>query len=66
MQPEQTQNKLLLRVSEAAELLSVARSKAYAMVKAGELPSVRLGGSVRVPLARLREWVESRANMPAA
>lgn len=46
--------KLLLRVSEAADLLSVARSKAYAMVQAGEIPSVRLGKSVRVPRAALQ------------
>lgn len=50
--------KLLVRVSEAAELLSVARSKAYVMVQTGELPSVRLGKSVRVPVSALREYVE--------
>jgi len=50
--------KLLLRVSEAAELLSVARSKAYLMVQTGELPSVRLGKSVRIPVAALNAYVE--------
>jgi excisionase family DNA binding protein len=50
--------KLLLRVSEAAELLSVARSRAYAMVQSGELPSVKLGKSIRVPTSALMEFVE--------
>jgi excisionase family DNA binding protein len=49
--------RLLIRVSEAAEMLSVARSKAYLMVNAGELPSVRLGKSVRIPIEALKDWV---------
>ena len=55
---QDTKPKLLLRVSEAAELLSVARSKAYVMVQSGELPSVRLGKSLRVPAAALTAFVE--------
>jgi excisionase family DNA binding protein len=53
-------DRLLLRVSEAAEMLSVARSKAYAMVQTGELPSVRLGKSVRIPVRSLNEYVERK------
>ena len=52
-----TSKKLLLRVVEVAELLSIARSKAYAMVQAGELPSVRLGKSIRVPAKALNDYV---------
>ncbi len=50
--------RLLIRVSEAAEILSVARLKAYLMVQTGEIPSVRLGKSVRVPVQALNEWVQ--------
>ena len=50
-------SKLLFRVVEVAELLSIARSKAYAMVQAGELPSVRIGKSLRVPAKALDEYV---------
>ena len=50
--------KLLIRVAEAAEMLSVARSKAYLMVQTGELPSVRIGKSVRVPVAALTAWMD--------
>lgn len=55
----QTTQKLLLRVGEAAEILSVARSRAYAMVAAGEIPSVKLGRSVRVPVASLHAYIAS-------
>jgi excisionase family DNA binding protein len=53
-QPE----KLLLRVSEVAEKLSVARSKAYMMIASGEIVSVKLGKSVRVPAAALQQYVD--------
>lgn len=49
---------LLLRVSEAAALTGLGRSKAYELVASGEWPSVTIGRCVRVPLAGLRAWVE--------
>ena len=49
---------LLLRPIEAAKLLGIGRSKAYEMIAAGELPSVRLGQSIRVPLAALKAWID--------
>lgn len=55
-------DKLLLRVSEAQQLLSLSRSTVYAMVASGELPSVRIGRSVRVPVDALKQWVERQTN----
>jgi len=52
---------LLLRPGEAAEAIGIGRSKIYELISSGELPSVRIGGSVRVPLDKLREWVERKA-----
>ena len=52
--------RLLLKMEEAADALSVGRSKMYAMVQAGVVPSVRLGGEVRVPADALRAWVAAR------
>lgn len=58
MDKQPTEKKrLLLRVADAAEMLSIARSKAYAMVQAGDLPSVRIGASVRVPAGAVEEYV---------
>jgi excisionase family DNA binding protein len=48
----------LLRVAEAAQLLNVSRAKAYELIAAGAIPSVRVGASVRVPRAALLEWIE--------
>jgi excisionase family DNA binding protein len=52
--------RLLLRVSEAATLTGIGRSKAYELVASGEWPSVTIGRSVRVPLAGLRTWIAQR------
>jgi excisionase family DNA binding protein len=49
---------LLLRVSEAARQLSISRSRAYELVSAGVIPSVRLGASVRVPALALERFVK--------
>ncbi len=56
-------NKLLLRVTEAAELASVSRSTAYELVAQGAWPCVRVGSGgtgVRVVYADLLEWVEQQ------
>ncbi|WP_216361427.1 helix-turn-helix domain-containing protein [Candidatus Chloroploca asiatica] len=48
---------LLVRVEEAARILSLSRSTIYEMMDAGELPSVRRGTARRIPVAALRAWV---------
>ncbi len=48
---------ILVRVEEAARLLSLSRSTIYEMLDAGELPSVRRGTARRIPVAALRAWV---------
>ena len=56
-------DKLLLRPTEAADLIGVGRSKVYALLASGELPSIRIGGSVRVPLDALRDWIANRLRL---
>ena len=56
-------DKLLLKVSEAAELASLGRSKAYELVATGEWPSVSIGRAVRVPVDDLRAWIEQRKRL---
>ena len=51
---------LLVRVEEAARILSLSRSTIYEMMDNGELPSVRWGAARRIPMAALRAWVEHR------
>lgn len=56
---------LLVRVEEAARILSLSRSTIYEMMDAGELPSVRRGTARRIPVAALREWVEQQIGAPS-
>jgi len=50
--------RLLLRPSEAAEILAISRAKTYGLISQGVLPSVRLGHSTRIPLDALRSWID--------
>ena len=52
--------KSLLRIEEAADRLSLGRSKTYALVQQGEIPSIRIGRSVRVPALELDRWIRAR------
>ena len=49
--------RLLLTVEEAARLLSVGRPKMWQLVMAGEVLSVKIGTSRRVPVAALEAFV---------
>jgi excisionase family DNA binding protein len=59
------QERLLLRADEVARRLSLGRATVYLMMASGELPTLRKGRAVRVPLKALTEWVE-RQTKPAA
>jgi excisionase family DNA binding protein len=50
-------DRLLLRPVEAAEAIGIGRSKVYELLASGELPSLRIGGSVRVPVDALKAWI---------
>lgn len=54
-------DRLTISVDEAAALLGISRSAAYDCVKSGELPSLRMGRRVLIPLVALRELVERAA-----
>jgi excisionase family DNA binding protein len=54
-------DKLLLRPVEAAEAIGIGRSKVYELLASGELPSIRIGSSIRVPVEQLREWIQRKA-----
>jgi len=51
--------RLLLTPEDAADLLSIGRSKLYELIGDGQLASVRIGASRRVPMSALVEFVES-------
>lgn len=49
-----------LKVPEVAEMLRIARSRAYELVADEKIPSVRIGRSVRVSRRELEKWLEER------
>jgi excisionase family DNA binding protein len=48
--------RLLLTVEEAAELLHLGRSTVFDLIRSGELPSVKIGRSRRIPADSLRDF----------
>jgi excisionase family DNA binding protein len=44
---------LLLTVADVQKILRLGRSKTYEMIKSNEIPSIKLGGSIRIPRDRL-------------
>lgn len=51
-------DKLLLRIEEAAKRLGIGRSLMYRLVLSGQVQSVSLGRLRRVPTEVLREYIE--------
>lgn len=51
-------DRLLLTVSEAASCLGIGRSTLYELVASGEIESVTIGRSRRVPVASLAVYVD--------
>ena len=51
-------DKLLLRVEDVAELLGIGRTRVYLLIKCGDLDSVKIGGSRRVPSTALQRYLD--------
>ena len=53
-------DRLLYKPVEAAQAIRVSRSKMYVLMRSGQVPSIRVGGVLRVPVEALRLWVEQQ------
>jgi excisionase family DNA binding protein len=53
---------LALPVEPAAALIGVKRTKLYELLKAGELPLVKIGGKSVVPLSALKAFIASKTD----
>jgi excisionase family DNA binding protein len=51
------EERLAYRVPEAGEAIGFSRAKMYELIAAGIVPSIRIGGSIRVPADALRNWI---------
>ena len=57
-------DELLIRIPEVARRLGLSRSTVYSHVMTGNIPSVSIGRSRRVPAAALAEWVDAQMTDP--
>lgn len=57
----QTMNKTTLSVQELASQLGIGLSKAYALVKEPDFPTVRIGTRILIPVDGLHEWLAHEA-----
>jgi len=53
---------ILVTPEEAARLLGISRSRVFELLATGELPSLTIGRSRRIPLDLLVAWVRDRVN----
>jgi excisionase family DNA binding protein len=51
--------KLMYRVTEAAEILGLSRTRTYLLISDGTLASVKIDGNRRIRASDLRRYVES-------
>lgn len=54
----------VLSVPEAGRLLGICRDSAYAAVRTGALPSIRLGKRIVVPRAALERLLSGNSRQP--
>lgn len=59
-------DRILYKPAEVGEAIGVSRARAYELIAAGVIPSIRIGVSVRVPVEALRAWVAEQMAARAA
>ncbi len=50
--------RLLYRISEAADILGISRSTLYRLIASGELATIRVGTAPRIPAKVLERFVD--------
>ena len=58
--------KLALTYRETGASLGVCERTVWGLVRDGELPAIRIGRSVRVPVKGLQDYVQSQAELDHA
>jgi len=54
----------LMTVDELAEYLGITRDTVYRKVKAGEIPSIRIGRLLRFPKKTIENWLGQKITPP--
>lgn len=50
----------LLKAKQVAERLNISRAFAYQLMQRGDIPTIRIRGSVRVKLEDLKRFIEAK------
>ena len=53
-------NAILIKPADAAKLLGIGKSFLYLLMASGQIASVKIGKSRRIPVAALKSWVEAK------
>ena len=53
--------KQLLRAADVAPLMGLTSRRIYQLISDGIIPSVRVGGAIRIPRAAWEEWLRGRS-----
>lgn len=59
-------NDMVYRVEEVARALRIGRTKVFDLIKSGELASVKIGGSRRIPASSVHEYLSRLIQQEAA
>ena len=59
-------DKILLKPSEAAQILGIGRSLIYELIARKEIPSLRLGKCIRIPSESLQRSLKEKESLSGA
>ena len=57
---EFTPSKMLISVTEAAEMLGLSKTTVYTLIHRDDFPVVRLGGRTLINVEKLQQWVDNQ------
>ena len=58
--PEILKGRVMLRVSEYSQLTGTPAPTVYKYLASGEIPAIRIGGTVRIPVSALLEQIAGK------
>jgi excisionase family DNA binding protein len=58
--PEILKGRVMLRVSEYSQLTGTPAPTVYKYLASGEIPAIRIGGTVRIPVSALLEQMAGK------
>lgn len=53
-------NKLVYTPKDVQQMLILSKSTVYNLLKSGEIPSVSIGKSLRIPVTEFNEWCNQK------